>query len=318
MWSALDGQFQWDLVGHTGGISDVSWSHDSAQLASASDDRTVMIWDVESQKAVATLTGHANYVYCVSYNPMGNILASGSFDESVKLWDLRSKTCITTLPAHSDPVSSIDWNKDGTLLASSSYDGLLRIWDSQSFSCLKTINQDNNQAVSFVRFAPNGKFLLASTLDSTMRLWSHSDGKNLKTYTGHTNTKLCLFACFGVDNVLGRNYVLSGSEDNNAYIWDLQSKVQMVMRAFCPVAYFFFPGGATGAARARSARDWHRLPSQEEHYRHWQRRRGSRGAAVDEQRSCSKRLKIVVRCLIIFPLSIYSTAMLADEGVGKT
>ena len=224
LWSALDGQFQWDLVGHKGGISDVSWSHDSAQLASASDDRTVMIWDVESQKAVATLTGHANYVYCVSYNPMGNILASGSFDESIKLWDLRSKTCITTLPAHSDPVSSIDWNKDGTLLASSSYDGMLRIWDSQSFSCLKTLIEDNNQAVSFVRFAPNGKFLLASTLDSTMRLWSHTDGKSLKTYSGHTNTKLCLFACFGVDNVLGRNYVLSGSEDNNAYIWDLQSK----------------------------------------------------------------------------------------------
>ncbi len=224
LWSALDGQFQWDLVGHTGGISDLSWSHDSAQLATASDDRTVMIWDVESQKAVATLTGHANYVFCVSYNPMGNILASGSFDESIKLWDLRSKTCITTLPAHSDPVCSMDWNKDGTLLASASYDGLLRIWDSQSFSCLKTLIEDSNQPVSFVRFAPNGKFLLASTLDSTMRLWSHSDGKSQKTYSGHVNTKFCLFACFGVDNTLGRNYVLSGSEDNNAYIWDLQSR----------------------------------------------------------------------------------------------
>jgi COMPASS component SWD3 len=193
LWSASDGQFQWDLVGHTGGLSDVSWSHDSAQLASASDDKTVMIWDVETQKAAATLTGHSNYVMCVAYNPTGNVLASGSFDETIKLWDLRNKSCITTLPAHSDPVCSIDWNKDGTLLASASYDGVLRIWDSQSFACLKTLIEDSNQAVSFVRFAPNGKFLLASTLDSTMRLWSHSDGKSQKVEKRRKKIVFCSF-----------------------------------------------------------------------------------------------------------------------------
>lgn len=97
------------MEGHTGGISDVSWEPTQGRhIASASDDRTIMIWDLESQRAVSTLTGHSNYVFCVSYNPMGNVLASGSFDESIKMWDLRSGSqCIATLPAHSDPVCSI-------------------------------------------------------------------------------------------------------------------------------------------------------------------------------------------------------------------
>lgn len=242
VWDARDGVFQWDMYGHAAGISDIAWSPNGAHLASASDDRTVMVWDMETRRSVCTLTGHSNFVFCVAYNPMGNVLASGSFDESIKLWDVRANAhCITTLPAHSDPVCSIDWNKDGSLLASASYDGNLRLWDSASSVCLKvcacegredaiaqvrfflqTVIDDSNQAVSFVRFAPNGKFLLASTLDSTLRLWSHEGaGKALKTYTGHTNTKYCIFTCFGPD------IIVSGSEDNKAYVWDVQSKELM-------------------------------------------------------------------------------------------
>ncbi len=84
--------------------------------------------------------------------------------------------------------------------------------------CLKTLIDDANQPVSFVRFMPNSKYLLASTLDSTLRLWAHEDGKVIKTYTGHTNTRFCIFTSFA------RDFIVSGSEDNNAYVWSLNSR----------------------------------------------------------------------------------------------
>ena len=43
----------------------------------------------------------------------------------------------------------------------------------------------------------------------------------MKTYGGHENTKFCIFSCFYVGN---GSHVVSGSEDNKVYIWDVQSK----------------------------------------------------------------------------------------------
>jgi COMPASS component SWD3 len=65
IWSPHTGELIRNLKGHTKGLSDVAWSSDSQYLASASDDTTIRIWDVDtvgfralSQAAVANLTCH--------------------------------------------------------------------------------------------------------------------------------------------------------------------------------------------------------------------------------------------------------------------
>ncbi|KAG6865574.1 hypothetical protein C0991_001333 [Blastosporella zonata] len=48
IWSPETGEFLRNLAGHTQGLSDIAWSSDSIHLASASDDTTIRIWNVES------------------------------------------------------------------------------------------------------------------------------------------------------------------------------------------------------------------------------------------------------------------------------
>lgn len=48
IWHAQNGVFDQTLESHMAGISDVSWSPDSKTLATASDDKTIRLWDLRS------------------------------------------------------------------------------------------------------------------------------------------------------------------------------------------------------------------------------------------------------------------------------
>ena len=104
LWNVSGGRFEASFEGHTLGINDLAWSGDSkvsshvwkpsrcrsqprcaAQfIATASDDETVCVWEVATQRLVRTLSGHTHYVFCVNYNPQSNLIASGSVRNDVR------------------------------------------------------------------------------------------------------------------------------------------------------------------------------------------------------------------------------------------
>ncbi|CAD7696095.1 unnamed protein product [Ostreobium quekettii] len=225
IWETETGKALRTMQGHKNGLNDVSWSKDCQYLCSASDDKTAKVWAAETGQELSTLKGHSGYVFSVKFNPEGNLLVSGSFDETVRMWDARTSELVRELPAHSDPVTSVDINPDGTALVSSSFDGLVRIWDTSNGKCLKTLIVDNSEPVSFTRFTPNGKFLLVATLDGKMHLRDYEADKIKKTYKGYQNQRHCLVPAMShTQGRHGYRWLVSGSEDNGIYVWEINKK----------------------------------------------------------------------------------------------
>lgn len=72
-----------------------------------------------------------------------------------------------------------------------------------------------SHSFSFTTFLINLEYLCLQ------RLWNFSTGKCVKTYTGHVNFSYCISSTFSITN---EKYIVSGSEDNCVYLWELQSR----------------------------------------------------------------------------------------------
>src|SRR6516162_6189398 len=77
------------LRGHSEALYAVAFSPNGNEVATASFDKTVKVWEVATGKEIKTLAGpagHQNLVLSVAYSPDGQLLASGSQDNTAKIW----------------------------------------------------------------------------------------------------------------------------------------------------------------------------------------------------------------------------------------
>ncbi|KAG7289790.1 hypothetical protein NEMBOFW57_006166 [Staphylotrichum longicolle] len=144
-------------------------------LMSASDDKTVRLWDLPSNNPSRMFSGHSDYVRCGAFMPGGNsnLLVSGSYDETVRVWDARSPGGSVMTFKHADPVEDVLPLQSGTTLLAAA-GSAISVLDLVAAKPLRLIT-NHQKTVTSLSLASNGRRVVSGSLDGHVKVFETND-----------------------------------------------------------------------------------------------------------------------------------------------
>jgi U3 small nucleolar RNA-associated protein 15 len=143
---------------------------DLTSLMSCSDDRTVRLWDLPSDKSVTRFNGHQDYVRCGTFMPaQSGLLVSGSYDQTVRLWDSRAGGKAVMIFKHAAPIETVLPMPSGTAVLASS-DNAISVLDIIAAKPIHML-RNHQKTVTALTLTNNGERLLSGALDGHVKVF---------------------------------------------------------------------------------------------------------------------------------------------------
>ena len=200
------------LRGHTDWVNAVRVDSASRTVLSASDDCTVKLWDLDSNKCIKTFEGHVGQVQQVLTMPHDFDLEDTEVDDSDGTSSTTSTnshlqhpqpTTQTIIEPYGPGFTACDRPMPPRYMLTGALDSTIRLWDTYTSKCLRTYF---GHVEGVWALAADSLRVVSGAEDRMVKVWDTRSGKCERTFTGHAGPVNCLG--------LSDNRLCTGGEDN--------------------------------------------------------------------------------------------------------
>lgn len=212
IWDVATGRSIATWQAHSAAVVDLAFSPDGKLLASASNDKTVGLWEVPTGAALRSLTGQTidirddgvHVIYALefmslAFSPDGKLLAAGNSYGWVQLWDVEALRAApeTALDVEFDTVLAapelggvyeVTFNGDGSRVLAAHGDASVVIWNTATATLERTVRTGATFVFDLAHSSQQSVFAVGvcGTLDSSnscvnnaVTLWDSSNGSRV-------------------------------------------------------------------------------------------------------------------------------------------
>jgi WD40 repeat protein len=193
----------------------------NGNLASASADQTIRLWDVAARKPLRTLRGHRSEVHSLDVSRDGRTLASGSKDGTVLLWDLAAMTARTpgwsTVDSKYQPgsIHAFAFSPDSRMIATAGEDAA-SIYDAGTLRPIGVPDFGFKKPAARLLFSPDSRLLVATDADGHLGVWDVPRERQITNFAAHAAQAGFLGSTF----LPGGKSFLTYGMDNTFKEWD--------------------------------------------------------------------------------------------------
>ncbi|MFQ5421803.1 MAG: WD40 repeat domain-containing protein, partial [Anaerolineae bacterium] len=243
LWEVASGRRVQDFFGHSGAVMELKFMPDSTQLVTASEDKTIKLWDLVPGREWMTVMGAMN----PAFTPDGRFLATTDPAGALTLWERETGRAAQQLPLSELPLNAVAFSADGSLVAGTAVDNSVTI---RTFPALEPVLAIPPQPVRVwhVQFSPTAATAAVSNELGVVQLWDMVAGEVLFTWQASMGPVSQL--SFSPDGAL----VATGGWDGAVALWDTASGTQVAARQLDVEALdvAFSPDGGRLAVADRS------------------------------------------------------------------
>lgn len=217
---AFTGETRWCGEGHSRPVQCVAISPDGRSVASASADRSWIIWDAPKGKArvvnrghsadtanmcickkvrdqwgiqvvvdeTCPVIGHSRTIQAAAFSPCGRKLATGGEDRSLVQWSVETGEELMRIE-YGHFIFDIEYSRDGTLLASGGRNSSVVIWNAHTGTLIRTLRYSHSSSLWSISFSPDCTHLASSGADQHVRIWEVDSGRQVMALAGHQVSK---------------------------------------------------------------------------------------------------------------------------------